>query len=752
MYSLSVLRGKSIILLYYNSVFRLSLLGAGLHRREPRMTIPVESLYVDTSHVPHFPLLEQMVEYINAKTQNPEKNFFRMMAAYYLSKVAASLRVTVVTKDRGNIPVNSYVVALAGSGYSKGHSVALLEGILDGFREIFTEHTLPLIAEINLGKIASQRAAQKSTDETIELEVVTKEYNSAGEMLFTFDSATTPAIKQMRSKLLMAGAGSLNLQIDEMSLNLLGATEPLTTFLELFDMGKTNAKLTKNSKDNTRVREIVGCTPANLLLFGTPTKVFDGSNVETQFAEMLEMGYARRCLFAFAITKPKVITKTPEQVYQELTNSSIGTLEGVLKDRFITLADIKFHEWKVTVPDKTAILLIKYKMYCEAVASSMPEHKSIEAAELSHRYFKALKLAGAFAFSDLQSEITETLLLQAIKLVEESGVAFEAIRTREKNYVRLAKYIATTDAEVTSADLVEQLPFFRGSIAVRTEMLKLAAAWGFSNHTIITVRKVGDIELYSGERLKETDPSKLLVSYSEDLAEGYETERCSVADLPVLATTPNINWCNHAFKDNHRLEANAIPEFNLVVIDVDGGFSAKAAHELLKPYVHMIYTTKRSTPDNNRFRVVMPISHVLKLSAEDYRQFMINIMNWLPFAGDEAANQRSRKWLSNPSGDVILNDDGVLLDVLPFIPRSAKEPTKAVIANATKLEAWFLNKLEDLGRNNMLLRYGLALVDSGLPLLEINSSVLAFNKKLPEPLEQREIESTVFKTIASKFI
>jgi hypothetical protein len=56
-------------------------------------------------------------------------------------------------------------------------------------------------------------------------------------------------------------------------------------------------KLTKNTNENIRIEDIDGKTPTNMLLFGTPSMVFDGGQVESLFQKMLETGYARRCLF-----------------------------------------------------------------------------------------------------------------------------------------------------------------------------------------------------------------------------------------------------------------------------------------------------------------------------------------------------------------------------------------------------------------------------------------------------------------------
>lgn len=67
----------------------------------------------------------------------------------------------------------------------------------------------------------------------------------------SFDSATTPAIKQMRQKLLMANAGSCNLQVDEIGANFTASIEPLTTYLELYDKGLLKDKLVKRCRECT---------------------------------------------------------------------------------------------------------------------------------------------------------------------------------------------------------------------------------------------------------------------------------------------------------------------------------------------------------------------------------------------------------------------------------------------------------------------------------------------------------------------
>lgn len=54
-------------------------------------------------------------------------------------------------------------------------------------------------------------------------------------------------------------------------------------------------------------------------------------------------------------------------------------------------------------------------------------------------------------------------------------------------------------------------------------------------------------------------------------------------------------------------------------------------------------------------------------------------------------------------------------------------------------------------RNNYLLQYALILADSGFQLKDATDAILAFNKKLQNPLSEDEIEQTIFKTLSKKY-
>jgi hypothetical protein len=696
------------------------------------------------------PTSEKLVEVLCQKTGNTNPQFFRMITAYYNAQVASMMRASVQTIDNELIPVNLYAINLATTGAGKGKSTSFIENnVIDQFSHNFREVTFEALAQQAIIKLANTRALKKQMEPEKMLPIVQKEFDDIGPFLTSFDSGTTPAVKQARQKLLIAEAGSLNMQIDEIASNLLGNGEVLTTFLELFDLGRVKQKLIKNTSENSRLEEIIGPTPANLLLFGSPARLLNGSKLEEEFQLMLEEGYARRCFFGYAKTHERKMGLTPQMVLDERLNQGTNAFISQLSDHYGSLANMVHVNKKIQIDQNVTLLFIEYQLKCEEAADKLGEHAEAEKAELSHRHFKALKLAGAYAFVDGIPEITMDLAYNAIKLAEHSGEAFKSILSRDKAYIKLAKYLASIGRQVTQPDLVEDLPFYKGTTSQKQEMLQLATAYGYQNNILIKKMFLDGIEFIRGETLTELDLKAIRVSYSDDLAIGYRPETCEWEDLHKLTQAQGMHWCNHHFSQNHRQEDNALPGFNIIVLDIDHGIPMAQAQLLLKDYKALFYTTKRHTVDEERYRIILPTNYELELDAKDYKEFMNNLFQWLPFDVDTATNQRARKWLSHNGTHVY--QDGQILDILPFIPKTSKNETfkERVLdqKGMDNLERWVINNTGDGNRNNMLLRFAMMLVDSGMGFNGILGKVTDLNDKLPDKLLEAEILGTVMTTV-----
>ncbi len=707
----------------------------------------------DLDTISHFPHMENLVQVLMQKTQNNNPLFFRILVTYYFGKLASMMRTDIQTHERGTIPVSVYAMNLAASGHGKGHSTNIIEEqVINKFRVNFLESTFMEVSEKSLADLAIKRSIKHDDGEFEEqwMDKVHKEFELLGQLAFSFDSATPAAVKQMRHKLLMAGAGSINFEMDEIGSNLMGNVDVLATFLELYDVGKVKQKLTKNTAENKRSEEMDGRTPTNMMLFGTPSKLLDGGKVEAEFMTMLETGYARRCLFGFNSKLVKRDVLTPDQIYDMMTDPASEKFLIAFSKKLGNLANIINFNKTLIMDKKVTLILIEYKTKCEGIAEEFKDHQEILRAEVSHRYYKALKVAGAFAFIDGSHDISEDHIYQAIKLVEESGVAFSQILTRERHYVKLAKYIASVEKEVTQVDLVEDLPFYRGGESQKRDLMSLAIAYGYKNNIIIKITMDNQIEFFKGESMEVTNLDNMIVSYSTDLVNSYKGERVPFDKLHKVVRANGYNYCAHHFSEEYRDSKHIIKGFNMIILDIDKDISLSTAKLLLKDYTALYATTKRHTEQSNRFRIILPLSHTVKLTKENYAKFMKNVYNWLPFTNDEATFDIARKWSSfGGSSDY---QEGELIDAMLFIPQTRKEEHQSKRIYNTQslpnLERWFLLHTENGNRSNTLLKFGYTLVDNGYSLEQIRSKILSFNEKLPESLDETEINTTILITIA----
>jgi hypothetical protein len=709
----------------------------------------------------YHPFSEKIVDILVRKVNNDNRHFFRILVGYYLSKVASMMRCNIQTNDRDVVPVNTYVLNLMVSGTGKGHSTNILEReFVSHFKKEFLNTVFPQKAEENIQTLALERATTRvnagqsilSLPEEISIQEdkFQKHFDRLGELAFSFDSGTSPAVKQMREKLLLAGAGSMNLELDEVGSNMAANVDVLNTFLELYDIGLIKQKLIKNTAENVRSEELPGNTPTNLMMFGTPTKLLDGGKIEEEFKQFLETGYARRLLFGYTIDTHRTKCTSAKERYEKMVDESLADEMKKIQHAFAQFAKRPFNPI-LQMSEEDSIYLIQYQMDCEEQADKFREHMAIQKAEMMHRYYKALKLAGAYAFADASHTVTQDHLDYAISVVEDSGEAFHTLMRKQGSYERLAHYLADCNNEVTQHELIEELPFYKGSEAQRRDVMTLAMSFGYKNNIIIRKRVLDEIEFFSGETLQDTDLNAVTAGISQDIAYHYQVDYPPFDQLYKLTTAQGYHYTAHGFVNGHRKSDNAIPGFNLLILDCDGDVTISTAKALLEDYSFLISTTKRHTQDINRFRLILPISHRLKLKPEEYSRFMANVFEWLPFPVDEAAKDIARKWASHP-GQYEYNA-GNLIDATMFIPetkRSDETKAKITATGMGNIERWFLNHTSKGNRATHLYRYGMVLVDAGLVLGEIIEKLEKLNSSLSSPLPEDQFRNSTIKSISKQ--
>jgi hypothetical protein len=457
---------------------------------------------------------------------------------------------------------------------------------------------------------------------------------------------------------------------------------------------------------------------------------------------MLETGYARRCFFGFCRFRKGMENQTPETMYQLYHDKAASKYLMKLKDRFVQLANAGTFNQVLEMKKDVMLSWYDYRIDCAKRAAKLSEYSEVQRAEMTHRYFKVAKLAAVYAYIDKATYITQDHLNYAIAMAEQSGEALKGILNRERAHVKLCNYICTIGKELTQADLVEDLPFYKGTELAKREMLQL-------NGMYITSEIIDGIQFLSGKRVEETDLDKIRIAFSANITEGYKNQDAPFSKLHRLMNQNGLHWCNHFLREGYRDDAHVQENANIVVLDVENSVDIPTAKLLLKDYTWLLHTTKSHTEAAHRYRIILPVSHHYELNRADYRDFMKNIYEWLPFTVDTATHDRCRKWLTC-NGKHWYND-GELLDTLQFIPKTKKaEDRKQKLAtqtNLTALERWALNQAGDGNRNFTLARHAFTLVEMGHSLEAIRSQVMEMNQKFDDPLDDIEIHNTILTSV-----
>lgn len=713
----------------------------------------------------YHPTSNKIADYLSTLTQNPNKHFFRTMLTYYYGVMASHMRVGVHGWGDVTLPVNIYTVCLSESGTGKGVTMNTVNRqILHKFKDVFIEETFPVVSDCSMLELAQDRADRRKTDEDSELRKIEKEFEDAGEVMYQFSEGTPAAAKQFRHKFALANAGSLNFIVDEIGSYLISHKDMFPLFLEMYDTGVIEDKLVKNTSDNKRVERIDRSVPTNMLLTGTSSSLLDGSETEFKFLNLLDTGYARRCFFSFNQDPNKVAELSADELIDQMFNKHQHADMNIISDRLSKLADPMNIAKEMILKRKEAIYLMEYRLFCNERSKDLKPHQKVLKLELDNRYFKVLKLASAYAFVDGLDEVSTKYINYAITLAEDSGAELFKLMSPEKDFMKLAKFLVDFKEPATLSDLDVNLPCFKGSKSVKDDMINNAIAWGYKNGILISKSYVDQILFLEATTIEETNLDELILSLSDHTSEGYDPEIISFEDLEDMGLIANYQWCNHHFEGDYRSEDTIIPGFNLVVLDIDDGTPMSVAQTMFSDYWCAFYETKSSTPEYNRYRIVLPISHVLELNQEDYTQCIRNVIESLPFEieVDDASAQRSKKWRTCDKG-IMFNDvrwingeetDPLLFDILPYVPRTSKCDERmregVEYENLDRVQRWFVENTCQGNRNKQLYKYSMVLVDMGLSYSQVEENLLSFNSKLKGALDEKEIKNSILKTVAKK--
>lgn len=697
-----------------------------------------------------------------------DEHFYQTLINNKLSQVATAMRVNFTYYDGGIIPANNYSFLLAASGSGKGRTNAMLEDLF--FKESYTEF-LGLFAEqsrLNLALLSEQKSRREGMEESLALTMLERRFAELPRYLFAYNDATEAGFKAIREKLTMASVGSTNIELDELGINMDKVAEFLSSILEAYDTGRLKQKLIKMDSAEDTI-----AIPASFLSFGTGSTLLDGAEKEKKFMEMLRQGMARRCSFSYsdaiATSKESGCEFDPFAILASArctSDTSAGKdISHMIRMR-ITDRNVGYN---ITVPNSIWAKLLVFENSCKLEASKLSEFEDLISLNLVHSYWQVAKLMSIYAFIDGKNEVELIHYETAVNYIKESHKQFKMLVKTKSNGERLANFLCSRGVETTLFDLNDSLQFYRnGNKQQKQEMIELAQSYA-ATHSITIKHVIKDgIDYFTGERLEEINLNKMTLSTSKDITTnfvGLEGKWDELFNIP----TQNINYSSHSFREGnnpktgelypgYRNKENAIPGFSLIILDIDSGVDLNTALTILDGQKYLITTTRshqvlKNGVVSDRYRIFLPMTHRLEMEADEFSDFMGNVMEDFPIECDPSCKDISRFYYGF-TGASHYYGEGELFDPTQYIPNTSVNEKRVItnknIGDVPALEKYFLKRMQSGNRNNMMTRFAFALADSGESYENIEDRVYTMNSKLEVSLPPKELSSTVLSSVRKK--
>lgn len=673
-----------------------------------------------------------MVEVLGGKNCPDDlSHYMRIMSLFGIAVVANGVRVKVqVPTDYGLIPPNIYGIAIAGSGLSKSRSLRYIE-------ELFIKNalaTLKSVAEHKLELI-----------DPFEIENITKLMKEGVNISPIYKSATDSAIGAIRSMMDIFDMYSVNIALDEIGSVLTKEYDMLSdTLLNAFDHGM----IKPNLRRTTGVKATLNPVPHNMVMFGSPTLLFEGkAETEKLFFDLLGAGMARRNLFSMVTTNVNHYTLTNSGETAKLISEISSAMDNIVD---------KYKNFVLKLDDDATILYMDAEIDGKEQSEHISKYKPIDMVYTQNKHWLALKISGLIAVANGKFEISAKSFSDAMEIVNTSHINLQSVTHRKDKYEVVVDWLCEQDGEESEYTITQQLPFY-SDIKSKKAFWELAKGYSYKHSIMLTIEDKQNMTFYSAKGKVKTDlEAPMIFSYSNDITEGYISNEIGTwKDIYKVVQSVGLCYSAHRFKGGYRKKDNVMTSFSLLMLDVDGGTPMDVAKIILSDYTYLISTTKSHLKEKNgvvcdRYRILIPMEYTLDLTPEQYSKFMTNLMDDLPIELDTQCKDASRFFYSS-AGEYFYND-GVLMNCDKYVENTGEsEIYRKAGATLSKKNisgiSQYIIRNQYGGRNSALAKLALLLMDSGYTHSEAKDEVSRVNRQFDSPLAEAELQKTVFKTI-----
>lgn len=731
--------------------------------------------------------LKRLHEYLCKLNPWTHEDALLLSALVKIAQVAGINRVQVSAKTISHpgktTPANIYGISFLDSGSGKDKPLRDIDyNIIPTIRDDFAKRALRY-KETRTQMIENEANNKYGDKSTVEKNKFISQ-NSPRFLPFEISDATIEGFIATREAFQDAHMGSVFIKISEFGDYITSNNDRRLEFLsmvsEVYDYGDSNPKVLKSEKESIPVYGV----PSSIMFHTAPAGLLEGKNREKLF-NFLNRGLARRSFICYPIHAKKSLTsKDIDTLAQQAEIDSSNITESfnrmyeltkpVTDDDISTIADTYATNFNTfTFTQEANDLLGEYQVKNQEEAQEIPENSDEVGlkAEQIGRHWKVLKLAGVLsAFEhpddknvypqDVEDAIRICAIFSAqVRRFYRARPTDELTKLFDFFLLRKNQWLSTMDLRnenfVYKGKFAQWLPH---SLSMVAEMAD-DAGFVFEHK-----KKGGPGNMYRITYLaKDADKDKH-ITYSQGATNNPTEVTFTKSTISFTkfhtVTLQNKAWSCATFKDNYRSDENATGEIDLIALDVDSGMKFDEAKAIFaeRKITSLIVTTRthqRAKGDKaacDRFRIIIPLYQKVMVTKEDHTKKLKALAKELNIPIDPSACNISRLWFGNQN-QIHHYTEGSFIDlsVIPtseIIQRAYTNMTFS-LANTDPLNTWFQKNYELCGgRNNALIR---ALKhyqnDEGCDRETVKDMVVKINAGFDEPLDMKEIERTVFKSL-----
>ncbi len=697
------------------------------------------------------------------------------------------VRATTITTPDNTTPANVYGIAFLDSGSGKDKPLRdidknLIQVIEDDFKKRALEYKSKKAESIE--KEAELKYGTKNNAEKSKFIA-----NGAARYLpFEMSDATPEGFTVTREACQDARFGSTFIKISEFGDYITSDDKTKESFLtmvtEVFDYGDSSPKMLKGDKDPKKIVNV----SSSIIFHTSPAGLLAGKNRDKLFV-FLNKQLARRSLICYP-TSTTIDDRSAEEIYNDIKimREEVRSDEEYLRDCFMrmyisTKKEIDGELFEVlteTSPTNIFSLSSEANTRIEIyqIQNNIDARKIMEdttkggiKSELAGRHWRALKLSGLIAAFEHPDQKTVEIddLEEAIRIctlyANQMNRFYKAKPTSESdmllNYflANIGKWISTM--ELRDLNLVHKDKFrqwFDNSVNYLAEELE-------DRECTLESKKKGKSGMqYRASKITKESNGETTVSFSQATSNDpkeihFESKTIDFKDFHTI-TGQDKAWSCAQFKDGYRKDDNTTGTISMIALDVDDGLPLEEAKQIFSDRkIKCLISTTRSHQVQkgekiacDRYRIVLPLAEAITLTKDEHSNKIKAVAEEFGIPVDPSARNISRLWFGNSKQEHFYIDGGLLdLSVITYqeIAKRVYQEFGNGRTDNTHLNNWFKQNYAVCGgKNNALIRALKHYVnDDGLPSEEVRKILLEINAGFDKPLDIKELERTVFKSL-----